>query len=148
MQIMKISEERAYQLSLYGAIPLLSGIVSAAVVKWGHSFAIFAKTGLLYGGLFGAVQTLGAHVLNAIIIDYFPKGLLGFCASLVVSNLACGAIFCAISLIAFKAGIAAASLTFSAAAILVLGNCALALGLTLATPHLIHKLKEIQWIDY
>ena len=87
---MKITEERAYQLSLYGAIPLLSGIVSGAVVKWGHSFAIFAKTGLLYGGLFGAVQTLGASVLNDILNDYFPRGLLGISASLVVSHLACG----------------------------------------------------------
>ena len=126
----------------HGVIPALVGVINAAVVKFGHSFAPFANMGLLQGGLIGVVQGVVSNVFFdglKTLYDKHPgfqkiidgnKALEIPCivASGFVGNVVSAAALFAISVVAVKAGIMASTFAVSGLVILTLANTALFVG--------------------
>src|SRR5262245_54213268 len=126
--------------TLYGVLtclvttPVLTGIGSSLVAKYGHTFGLIAKTGLLHAGIFGVIQTVFSVVL-ATAIQTAAKGTKyeKICEkwSIIAANIFVGSLLFVISLQAAKVGIIATGITFSAAALLTLANYCMSTALML-----------------
>ena len=144
-----VNVDPAKAIMVLGVTPVLIGVLNAAVVKFGHSFAPFANMGLLSGGLIGLVQSIASRVFFIGAVFLVKKfeikndalGLAAFAGGAIVGSVLSAAALFAISVIAVKAGIMASTFAVSGLVILTIANTVLSMGGLFSDMYIVEKLE-------